>query len=117
MYCATCILHWALHKEEPWCPQCKQPFNFLLTYRSIDGELHVSCGGRLWLLSLVAVTECYLKGYLCSTGSAHGLEDAAICVLDGPEAAPGASRRWLPDLCCQVDARSCWLAHLPCDAF
>lgn len=39
MYCATCILHWALHKEEPWCPQCKQPFAFLLTYRTLDGEL------------------------------------------------------------------------------
>ncbi|EFN57292.1 hypothetical protein CHLNCDRAFT_143887 [Chlorella variabilis] len=42
MYCATCILHWALHKEEPWCPQCKQPFSYLLTYRSLDGGLNVS---------------------------------------------------------------------------
>ncbi|KAI3434680.1 hypothetical protein D9Q98_002744 [Chlorella vulgaris] len=40
MYCATCILHWALHKEEPWCPQCKQPFAYLLTYRGLDGILH-----------------------------------------------------------------------------
>ncbi|KAI7835857.1 hypothetical protein COHA_010254 [Chlorella ohadii] len=39
MYCATCILHWALHKPEPWCPQCKQPFDMLLTYRTLDGEL------------------------------------------------------------------------------
>lgn len=39
MYCAHCILHWALHKEEPWCPQCKQPFTYLLTYRTLDGEL------------------------------------------------------------------------------
>lgn len=39
MYCATCILHWALHKPEPWCPQCKQPFDVLLTYRTLDGEL------------------------------------------------------------------------------
>lgn len=39
MYCATCILHWALHKEEPWCPQCKQPFSYLLTYRTLDGTL------------------------------------------------------------------------------
>lgn len=41
MYCATCILHWALHKPEPWCPQCKQPFDVLLTYRTLDGELQV----------------------------------------------------------------------------
>ncbi|KAL4441859.1 hypothetical protein ABPG77_003775 [Micractinium sp. CCAP 211/92] len=39
MYCATCILHWALHREEPWCPQCKQPFDTLLTYRTLDGQL------------------------------------------------------------------------------
>jgi len=39
MYCANCILHWAVHKESPWCPQCKQPFNYLLTYRALDGTL------------------------------------------------------------------------------
>jgi hypothetical protein len=45
MYCATCILHWALHKEEPWCPQCKNPFSYLLTYRNLDGTLQVGPGG------------------------------------------------------------------------
>lgn len=45
MYCATCILHWALHKPEPWCPQCKQPFDMLLTYRTLDGELQVGLPG------------------------------------------------------------------------
>lgn len=39
MYCAHCILHWALHKDNPWCPQCKQPFSYLLTYRTLDGTL------------------------------------------------------------------------------
>ena len=39
IYCAHCILHWALHKEHPWCPQCKQPFSYLFTYRTLDGEL------------------------------------------------------------------------------
>lgn len=39
IYCAKCILHWALHKEDPWCPQCKQPFSYLLTYRTLDGRL------------------------------------------------------------------------------
>lgn len=36
---AGCILHWTLHKEAPWCPQCKRPFNYLLTYRTLDGHL------------------------------------------------------------------------------
>ena len=45
MYCATCILHWALHKEEPWCPQCKHPFSYLLTYRTLDGTLQVGSWG------------------------------------------------------------------------
>lgn len=40
MYCATCILHWALHKEsEVACPQCKAPFTHLITYRALDGTL------------------------------------------------------------------------------
>lgn len=39
IYCAHCILHWALHKEHPWCPQCKQPFTYLFTYRTLDGNL------------------------------------------------------------------------------
>lgn len=39
IYCGHCILHWALHKEHPWCPQCKQPFSYLFTYRTLDGEL------------------------------------------------------------------------------
>lgn len=39
MYCVNCILQWALHKEEPWCPQCKHPFSYLLTYRTLDGTL------------------------------------------------------------------------------
>lgn len=41
VYCVKCILHWATHKEqEPWCPQCKKPFNYLVTYRSLDGTLN-----------------------------------------------------------------------------
>ena len=42
---AHCILHWALHKEEPWCPQCKQPFTYLLTYRTLDGTLQARTAG------------------------------------------------------------------------
>ena len=40
IYCAFCILRWSLHRESPWCPQCKQPFTILLTYRDLEGSLH-----------------------------------------------------------------------------
>lgn len=39
IYCVSCILHWTLHKETPWCPQCKQSFTHLFTYRALDGSL------------------------------------------------------------------------------
>jgi hypothetical protein len=39
IYCISCILHWTLHKEMPWCPQCKHSFTHLLTYRGLDGSL------------------------------------------------------------------------------
>ncbi|MCE3049726.1 hypothetical protein HAX54_045602 [Datura stramonium] len=38
-YCVTCILRWATYKEEPTCPQCKHPFEFLYIHRSLDGSL------------------------------------------------------------------------------
>lgn len=34
-----CILQWATHKASPYCPQCKVPFEFLHTYRQLDGTL------------------------------------------------------------------------------
>ena len=61
---AKCILHWALHKEEPWCPQCKRPFTHLLTYRTLDGTLQVRLavcwreGGQLAAVGL----HCQLAG-------------------------------------------------------
>eukprot|EP00775_Hariotina_reticulata_P008645 gene8645-8826_t len=36
-YCVHCILQWATCKE--WCPQCKKPFDYLLTHRQLDGTL------------------------------------------------------------------------------
>lgn len=39
-YCVKCILRWAAHRERPTCPQCKQPFEHLFTYRALDGGLH-----------------------------------------------------------------------------
>eukprot|EP00898_Chlorokybus_atmophyticus_P004825 jgi/Chlat1/5343/Chrsp35S05277 len=40
-YCAHCILKWAERcKGDVWCPQCKTPFSFLYTYRSLDGSFH-----------------------------------------------------------------------------
>ncbi|XP_066310682.1 uncharacterized protein [Miscanthus floridulus] len=39
-YCVTCILRWASYKQNPLCPQCKHPFEFLSVHRSLDGCLH-----------------------------------------------------------------------------
>ncbi|ONK63556.1 uncharacterized protein A4U43_C07F16480 [Asparagus officinalis] len=39
-YCVTCILRWATYKQNPSCPQCKHPFNFLNVHRSLDGCIH-----------------------------------------------------------------------------
>ncbi|XP_004228498.1 uncharacterized protein [Solanum lycopersicum] len=38
-YCVTCILRWATYKNEPTCPQCKHPFEFLHIHRSLDGSI------------------------------------------------------------------------------
>lgn len=38
-YCAPCILHWAMYKETPLCPQCKCPFHYLYVHRQLDGTL------------------------------------------------------------------------------
>eukprot|EP00850_Spirogloea_muscicola_P017260 SM000146S00980 [mRNA] locus=s146:206830:208337:- [translate_table: standard] len=38
-YCITCILRWATYKEHPWCPQCRLPFSFLYSYRTLNGSL------------------------------------------------------------------------------
>ena len=29
-----------MYKEKPICPQCKVPFTSLLTFRTLDGEVH-----------------------------------------------------------------------------
>jgi hypothetical protein len=39
-YCVNCILRWASQREDAWCPKCKQPFQYLYTYRALDGTLH-----------------------------------------------------------------------------
>ncbi|KAK9078747.1 hypothetical protein SSX86_002805 [Deinandra increscens subsp. villosa] len=39
-YCVICILRWAESKNEPTCPQCKNPFEFLIIHRSLDGSIH-----------------------------------------------------------------------------
>lgn len=35
-----CILRWAAHRDTPTCPQCKAPFDSLLTYYRLDGTLN-----------------------------------------------------------------------------
>ncbi|XP_077249678.1 uncharacterized protein LOC143889360 [Tasmannia lanceolata] len=39
-YCVTCILVWATYNQNPSCPQCKLPFQFLNIHRSLDGCIH-----------------------------------------------------------------------------
>ncbi|KAG9458014.1 hypothetical protein H6P81_002522 [Aristolochia fimbriata] len=39
-YCVTCILIWATYSQNPSCPQCKNPFQFLNVHRSLDGCIH-----------------------------------------------------------------------------
>ncbi|XP_058107836.1 uncharacterized protein LOC131251242 isoform X3 [Magnolia sinica] len=39
-YCVTCILIWATYNQNPSCPQCKHPFQFLSVHRSLDGSIH-----------------------------------------------------------------------------
>lgn len=39
-YCVKCILRWAAHREAPTCPQCKAPFDYLVTYYRLDGSLN-----------------------------------------------------------------------------
>ncbi|XP_058090934.1 uncharacterized protein LOC131237262 isoform X2 [Magnolia sinica] len=34
----TCILIWATYNQNPSCPQCKHPFQFLGVHRSLDGR-------------------------------------------------------------------------------
>ncbi|KAJ8751261.1 hypothetical protein K2173_016442 [Erythroxylum novogranatense] len=38
-YCVTCILRWATYNQNPLCPQCKHPFEFLSVHRSLDGSI------------------------------------------------------------------------------
>ena len=37
---AKCILKWAVQRDNCWCPQCKAPFQYLFTYRNLDGTLN-----------------------------------------------------------------------------
>eukprot|EP00891_Asterochloris_glomerata_P009667 jgi/Astpho2/9667/Aster-03930 len=39
-YCAKCILKWAVQRDNCRCPQCKAPFQYLFTYRNLDGTLN-----------------------------------------------------------------------------
>ncbi|KAM7273315.1 hypothetical protein ACFE04_027979 [Oxalis oulophora] len=38
-YCVTCILRWATYCQNPTCPQCKHPLEFLDVHRCLDGSI------------------------------------------------------------------------------
>ena len=77
MYCANCILHWAVHKESPWCPQCKQPFNYLLTYRALDGTLQdFPTEESVTLLKRALWFEDHVRRNLKDTSAAARLDES-----------------------------------------
>jgi hypothetical protein len=77
-YCTGCILHWAVYKDKPWCPQCKAPFTSLLTYRTLDGELHdYPCKESVCLLTRAHWFRDYLKEREQALASAAAARTAA----------------------------------------
>ncbi|KAK9154661.1 hypothetical protein Sjap_002141 [Stephania japonica] len=40
LWSVTCILRWATYIKNPICPQCKNPFEFLILHRALDGRIH-----------------------------------------------------------------------------
>lgn len=105
MYCATCILHWALHREEPWCPQCKQPFDTLLTYRTLDGQLQVRAPQSSARLATYRSAQ---PGLQSRAGRAAGSAPGKLCCTGGLRARAALRTRvalgvaaplpWLPTL-------------------
>jgi len=93
----NCILRWAAHRERPTCPQCKQPFEHLFTYRRLDGGLHdFPVEESVTLLKrAVWFTNYMLVRALCVPLRTHEL------------VVPPAGTRGLPALCVAVRAL-CW---------
>ncbi|KAK9792475.1 hypothetical protein WJX73_002403 [Symbiochloris irregularis] len=76
-YCATCILHWTVHKESAWCPQCRVPFSRLQTYRALDGSLRdYPADESLCLLKRTAWFQEYVQAR--EKGKAPAPADASI---------------------------------------
>jgi len=68
-YCVNCILMWAVCKET--CPQCKAPFNYLITYRQLDGNItDYPTEESVCLLKRARWFEDYVKAKECGRSAA-----------------------------------------------
>eukprot|EP00877_Chromochloris_zofingiensis_P000772 jgi/Chrzof1/10696/Cz05g09050.t1 len=89
-YCVHCILQWSLCKE--WCPQCKAPFSYLITYRQLDGTLtDYAAEESVVLLKRARWFEDYLKAkekgkapVSADTAEAYTTATAAAVADDNP---------------------------------
>ena len=55
-----------MYKEKPICPQCKVPFSSLLTFRTVDGELHdYPCQESVGMLKRAPWFQEHLKVSFC----------------------------------------------------
>jgi len=81
IYCTCCLLHWAVYKEKPICPQCKVPFSSLLTFRTVDGEVHdYPCQESVGMLKRAPWFQEHLK-----------MKEAAMAEASLPEALRGSA--------------------------
>jgi hypothetical protein len=78
----NCILQWSMVKE--CCPQCKQPFDYLLTHKQLDGTLtDYLAEESVVLLKRARWFEEYLRVRACVRVSCvwvHVVDGLAACV-------------------------------------
>ena len=98
--CAVkCILRWAAHRERSTCPQCKAPFDYLLTYYRLDGSLNdFPCEESVTLLKRARFFTDHmqvrhgLRGafvgrccpeFVCSAAVVAGSKMSSVCTAGG----------------------------------
>eukprot|EP00195_Chlamydomonas_chlamydogama_P015326 CAMPEP_0202893988 /NCGR_PEP_ID=MMETSP1392-20130828/3459_1 /ASSEMBLY_ACC=CAM_ASM_000868 /TAXON_ID=225041 /ORGANISM="Chlamydomonas chlamydogama, Strain SAG 11-48b" /LENGTH=305 /DNA_ID=CAMNT_0049578513 /DNA_START=381 /DNA_END=1298 /DNA_ORIENTATION=- len=85
LYCVNCILHWALYKETPLCPQCKSPFNYLFVHRMLDGTVSdYAIEESVCLLKRATWFQEHVK--VLEKGKAVSSREAALHASDWQEA-------------------------------
>ena len=95
LFCANCILNWVAFKDKCICPSCRNPFDVLLTHRSLNGTISDELGEEPvslllraeWFDNKVASSRKG-KGKHASLGGGsgrkiYGADDYAEAELDG----------------------------------